>query len=335
MTNLHETQGERILARATHILALDPIPGADRIECATILGYKVVVGKDQFQVGDLVIYFAIDSILDKDNPEFKEFTKPIKTKKIRGVYSQGLVEPVSIVEYYGLKPGELKDDQDLTKELKVEKHEEDPLLQCRGSLPLGLRKTGENRIEECTRVLREMKNQKVIITMKYHGTSASYYWKDGTFLICGRNTIIDPTDTGKQSACYLAMAKKHDLEKQMQEYKCNIAIQGEIVGPGILKNTLVLKELEFHPFYIWNLDTQRKYPYDEFLKVMVRMKLTPVKLLYRGPFLEEWTKSTLLEWADSLRYPKYPAEGLVMMTEDVNHHHSFKAISRKFLVKWK
>ena len=270
------------------------------------------------------------------NPEFKAFPKPIKTKKIRGVYSQGLVMPASIVKYYGLDPKELVDNQDLTKTLNVEKHEDDPLvIQSRGSLPPGLRKTGEGRIEECSRVLREMKEQNVIITRKEHGTSSSFYHKDGKVLICGRNTIIDPTDTSKNSFCYLQMAKKYNIVKQLQDYKCNIAIQGEIVGPGILKNTLGLKELEFHPFYIWDLDKQQKYPYDKFLMVMELMKLTPVQVLYRGHFKPEWTKTSLLEWADSLRYPNYPAEGLVVMTEDVEHHHSFKAISRKFLLKWK
>ena len=52
---------ERKLASIQKILDIQPIPDADAIEVATIQGWKVVVKKGDFQIGDLAIYFEVDS----------------------------------------------------------------------------------------------------------------------------------------------------------------------------------------------------------------------------------------------------------------------------------
>ena len=52
---------ERKLASVQRIKDLQPIPGADKIEVATVLGWQVVVKKGDFSVGDLVYFFEIDS----------------------------------------------------------------------------------------------------------------------------------------------------------------------------------------------------------------------------------------------------------------------------------
>lgn len=60
----------RQLASIRKISELYPIEGADRIELAVVDGWKCVVGKGEFQVGDLCVYFEIDSLLPLDNPAF-------------------------------------------------------------------------------------------------------------------------------------------------------------------------------------------------------------------------------------------------------------------------
>ena len=104
-------KGERKLASICRISDITPIEGADRIEVAHIHGWKIVVGKNEFKVGDLVVYFEIDSYLpvepryeflrDRCFRVFKQHEKVfregfrIKTCKLRGVISQGLVMPLS------------------------------------------------------------------------------------------------------------------------------------------------------------------------------------------------------------------------------------------------
>lgn len=82
-----------MLASIQKITNLSPIEGADNIEVADVLGWKVVVKKEQFKVGDLSFYIQIDTIVPEIS--FFEFLKTknyrIKTIKLRKQISQGLV----------------------------------------------------------------------------------------------------------------------------------------------------------------------------------------------------------------------------------------------------
>ena len=46
----------RKLASIQKIKSLEPIPEADAIEKATVLGWQLVVKKGEFKTGDLVVY---------------------------------------------------------------------------------------------------------------------------------------------------------------------------------------------------------------------------------------------------------------------------------------
>ena len=90
---------ERELAYLVIVDAITPM-NADRLECAHVGGWHCVVGKGEFKPGDLAVYFEIDSQLPDVEPfSSMEFLKSknfkIKTQKIRGEYSQGLLMPVS------------------------------------------------------------------------------------------------------------------------------------------------------------------------------------------------------------------------------------------------
>lgn len=90
---------ERELAYLVKVEAITPM-NADRLECAHIGGWHCVVGKGEFNVGDPAVYFEIDSQLPDVEPfSSMEFLKSkhfkIKSQKIRGEISQGLLMPVS------------------------------------------------------------------------------------------------------------------------------------------------------------------------------------------------------------------------------------------------
>lgn len=95
--------GQRELAYAVYIDAIEPIPGKDRVECAQIGGWTCMVPKESFKVGDAGIYFEIDSRVPYDKHPFEFCSKykgHIKTQKFKNsdgsyFWSQGLLMPAS------------------------------------------------------------------------------------------------------------------------------------------------------------------------------------------------------------------------------------------------
>ena len=86
---------ERELVYVVYIDDIKPIAGKDRVECAVVGGWNVMVRKGDFNIGDPAIYFEIDSLVPKTEVfaflESKNYR--IKTQKYGDFYSQGLLMP--------------------------------------------------------------------------------------------------------------------------------------------------------------------------------------------------------------------------------------------------
>lgn len=63
-------EGNRELAYLERITAIEPIVGSDNCECAMVGGWKAMVRKNTFAVGDICVVFEYDSLLDASNPAF-------------------------------------------------------------------------------------------------------------------------------------------------------------------------------------------------------------------------------------------------------------------------
>lgn len=111
---------ERELAYVVKIGWVRPIEGADNIELVGINGWTCIAKKEEFQPGDLAVYFEIDSKLPET--EWSEFLAPkhykVKTMKLGKfkVISQGLALPFSA---FGWEQDKYKEGEFLTKELGV------------------------------------------------------------------------------------------------------------------------------------------------------------------------------------------------------------------------
>lgn len=90
-------KNERELCYVVRVDDIKPIEGRDRVECAVVGGWTIMVRKGQFQPGSLGIYFEIDSQVPEKEPfmflEAKRFK--IKTQKYKTpdgqFWSQGLL----------------------------------------------------------------------------------------------------------------------------------------------------------------------------------------------------------------------------------------------------
>jgi RNA ligase (TIGR02306 family) len=92
MNSTHKTEVVRI--------KLMPHPNADLLEVAQVWGYTCCVKKGDFQDGQLAAYVTPDSLVPVDRPGFaflapkaKDGRARIRTMKLRGVTSQGLLIP--------------------------------------------------------------------------------------------------------------------------------------------------------------------------------------------------------------------------------------------------
>lgn len=99
----------RKLVTVRKINKLTPIEGADMIEKATVDGWDVVVKKGEFTEGDFCVFLEIDSFVPVQTPQFSFLSCSsvkidennierfrLRTKKLRGVISQGLCLSVDI-----------------------------------------------------------------------------------------------------------------------------------------------------------------------------------------------------------------------------------------------
>ncbi len=336
------------------IESISPIEGADQILKARILGWDVVVRKNDFQPGDLCVLVEIDSEVPKNSWSEFLFKSPhendpyarIKTKKLRGVLSQGLALPLSIV------PATLSDGnaitlagpgQDLSEVLGVRHYEKPEQLRTGGirlgNFPPYVPKTGETNIQSCLTCLDELKGQRAVSTIKCDGTSFSAVYKDGEMSFCSHKNKFDPERLENQDVIYVKIAKKHDLAVKLGNLKLNIAIQGEVCGPGIQKNRMALSNLELFVFDVWDIDKQVYWDNQEVGKLCKTLNLETV------PPSCTWINfnlslNELLELAKGY-YPntKNRKEGIVvradpsMQSQKLRGRLSFKVVNNDYLLK--
>ena len=178
------TDTSRKLATIRRIDALNPIEGADRILCATVGGWQLVTQKsNDLKVGDLVLYFEVDSWIPTAIAPF--LTKPghfpkqyngvegerLKTIKLKGQISQGLLFPLDRSNGTWELPVEIlpiasdpnatlcvEEGDDLTELLSIQKWEKTISANlagvARGNFPLFIPKTDEERVQNLTKELR-------------------------------------------------------------------------------------------------------------------------------------------------------------------------------------
>ena len=216
----------RKLVTLQTISSIQPIPGADVIATATIQGWQVIVKKSEFNVGDLCLFFEIDSFLPiEPRYEFlKKSTKfnntegyRLKTMKLRNVLSQGLALPLTMFP----EIQNPKFDYDYSHVLNVIKYDNE--LQAysqkpgvkpgktKGKFPNFIPKTDQPRIQNLVSYFDSLTNEEFEETLKLDGSSMTCYkitttpslwdkikaffgcnFKPYHFGVCSRNLELKP-----------------------------------------------------------------------------------------------------------------------------------------------
>jgi RNA ligase (TIGR02306 family) len=339
---------ERKLATIRIISDIQPIEGADAIELAIVDGWKVVVAKGVgHKVGDYVVYCEIDSFLPiRDEFEFLRKTSykklkdgsegfRLKTIKLRGQVSQGLILPISVFGDFGWTAYE---GLDVSERLGITKYEP-PIpaeLQgkVKGSFPSFIPKTDEERVQNLTKEYEMLKYQskhQFYVTEKLDGSSATFYFKDGEFGVCSRNLELVETEGNT----FWKVARELDLENKLKENGINLMLQGELIGESIQGNPYKIKGQTIRFFNIYHIDSQSYYGLPMFLATMehtLKLETVPILDVY---FKLPDTIDEIIKYADgkSKLNPNFDREGIVVRSMDRTI--SFKVISNKFLLNEK
>lgn len=323
------------LPQVVRIEKVEKHPYADALDVATVLGdYPVIIKRNEYQTGDLAGYIPIDTIVPDTNqfyslcprayekvedaqgvitnvpkgPKYPVGSVPekyrlIKAKKIRGIYSQGMLVSVgswlndpmdtgpaggcqvsgikypyvvgdSIVEYMGLKKWEEDEEENISvKKTRGINAEKAPVG---WSIPHydidGVRKY----------LVCLLPDEEIVLTEKVHGSNAAFC-HDGTRLwVKSRNFYkkMDPDDM------WWDVAMRYDLENKLKPYPGKVFF-GEVFGQvkGFRYDTVVqggqlLTQVRF--FDVWDTKTLRYLDYDPFVAMIKEAGLDIMPELYRG-----------------------------------------------------
>lgn len=323
------------LATIQRVKNVRPCPNSENLDLVDVLGWQVVTKRNEFAEGSLCVYVAIDTLLP-EKPEF-EFLRNknfrIKPIRLRGQESAGIVFPLSILgnvdniphphvtvelENKIFESTYLYEGTDVTNILGVKKYEKPvpPELagQMVGGLPGFLIATDEDNLRTYPDALPEMYGRPYYITRKEDGSSGTYFLNANEFGVCSRRIHLKETETNG----FWKIARKYSIEEMLRKYfpTTPIAIQGEVVGPGIQGNHLGLKELEFRLFNIFDIVSRNYFDYEKVIEFCNNTGIPMVPIIGQGSAFG-YTLTELLIIANKQTYDTgKPAEGIVIRPKE-------------------
>jgi RNA ligase (TIGR02306 family) len=203
-------------------------PNADTLSITSAFAYPVIFQTTCYQVGDLAAYVPVDAVVPPDEArwgflrgskgDFDEKHRRIRAKKIRGIFSMGILTPADPSWVEG---------QDVTEALALTKYEPPVPISMGGQnerdpgfIPTYTDVEGLRRWPE---ILRE--GEPVVLTEKIHGTNARFCWHEGR-LWCGSHHNIKAPDSG---TVWWQVAKQYNLETKLQQFP-GVVFYGEVYG---------------------------------------------------------------------------------------------------------
>jgi len=258
----------------TKILEILPHTNSDHLEFCRVFDFKVVVRKNEYKVGQEILYVPIDSVLPKNIEEklfpadskIKLHNSRVKQIKIRGFYSQGmLIDLEDIYEFLGKdrirRLGTYEENEDLSSDLGITKYEP-PAPNFAGQAqkrdkprenPLFHKYNGVENIKWYPDLFTP--DEDVVVQEKLHGSNcraAILPWKANTlwkkivkffglapeFEYCYGSNNVQLQERKDYKGFYGSDVYGAVLNKidAFKKMKPNEIIYGELIGEGIQKN---------------------------------------------------------------------------------------------------
>jgi len=257
---------------------IKPIEGADNIEQGVIGGWNCIIKKGEYKVDDLVVVATTDAVIPQELSDAMNVTNylrkggRVRTVKLRGVYSECLIIPLSHVPYKGTR-NEYFEGRDMMEAMSIFKYEP-PAVQVQLSSGRKL-KYHQNpnfgiyyKFPNIKNVSGMFTEQDIVeITRKIHGTNARFgivkksklslwdrvrkffgkEWVDYEYVYGSHNVEKGSDSQGfYDTDVWRTVAEKYNIREKLWDLfklikdhygiEDGIVIYGEIYGPGIQKN---------------------------------------------------------------------------------------------------
>jgi RNA ligase (TIGR02306 family) len=349
------------------------IEGADNIELAIVGGWNAITKKGEINAGSLVAIATTDAVIPQELSDKMGVTsylrkgQRVRTVKLRGVYSECLIIPITHV-----KASSIKEGKDLMSELDITKYEP-PVKQIQ--LPSGRKiKYKDNPNFGVYYKFPNLKNvtgmftseDHVEITRKIHGTNARYgivkksklslwdkvkrffgnEWAEYEYVYGSHNVEKGSDSQGFYSTdVWRTVAEKYKIKEALWDFVrahyrdvigSGVILYGEIYGAGIQKNyDYGLKDIEFAGF---DLVVNGKYEpaISSRLSIKNLLKLPYVEVLYKGLWSQEiqdrFVFNNFIELPLSPKLPLVPHEGIVIKHISGERNKVAKVINPDYLI---
>ena len=356
---------------------IDVHPNAERLELAYFKGWQFVVQKGKYKAGDLVVYIPIDSVLPETleaaifgpDSKVKLHNHRVKTIKLRGAISQGLVLSVDDIDTYLTTLDKPRYDwvegHDLTEDLGIKKYEPPvPEWQSAGGQSHPAKKTYKNPNFKTYTKMANFKyyielfkpEDEVVITEKVHGTNfragwvpfyANTLWRKvqkflglapkWVFVYGSHNVQISEKmlyNGFYDKNVYAEAVIKYELQKHIPKGR---VLYGEIYGSGIQKGYAygLEEERRVVAFDLMNSETGEYLGWDEFAAEMMNVPVPVVPVLHLGKMGDaDLTKCT--EGRSVLAPPQKVREGCIVKSRVEEHCYAgrkaLKVINAEYLL---
>jgi RNA ligase (TIGR02306 family) len=273
------------------------------------------VGKD-IAPGDEAIVFLQDALLPPDDRwSFMEKHKwRVRMARFKGVPSECLIVKGAL----GMEPG-----TDLSESLGVTKYEKPIPAGMQGdfvgAFPANIPKTDEPNFQSVPELVERMHGESWYATEKADGSSCTAYVDSDGLHVCSRNWELKEFTASGGKNVYWVAARKYGLDRLPH----GLALQFEVVGPGIQGNPMGLTEIEARAFTLRDTREHRNLPWSDLVKQTETLYMPTARFVANGD--QGMTDEELRKLAEVKYANGKHGEGIVIRAIDSSW--SFKAIN--------
>lgn len=311
---------------------------ADRLEIGRVEGldFQFIVGKGEYEPGDWVVYFPVDSVLPQSLIEklgIKHLSgkqqNRVKTVKLRGKISQGVVIPANDVFEAVRCIGVFSIGDDVTEILGVTKYEPPPVFENGANLlplPYGMNPYDIQGYERYPEAVAQLMDMKCEITEKLEGMNFSITVNvHGEVWVNQRNFTIQEID-GHEHAFWATARKMGVIEAA---HRClgaysypaeTLTLYGEFLGPNVQGNYYRLMK---HTIRFYDITAGYRFlsPNDAYTHTVhsgANLSMPWVPTLWHGMLREYLQGRTIAEASNgpSAFNPSVAREGIVIKPLD-------------------